>query len=85
MTNTLAYLGTHLIKTIKCLPFSLTGRYNIQHNDTQYKGLFVTLTNTQSLRKCRYTKCRILCLVMLNVVMLSVIILSVVAPLQRQG
>jgi hypothetical protein len=58
------------------------------HNDTQHKGLYVTLSIAILCHsaECHYGECRVLLTVMLNVimlcvVMLSVVMLSVVAPL----
>jgi hypothetical protein len=53
---------------------------DIQLNDTQHKGLFVTLSVKPLCfnAECHYTECRVLFTVMLNVIMLSVILLNVV-------
>ena len=56
---------------------------DILHNDTQQKGLFVTISrgNTQhssKLMECHYAEFHILFIVMLIVIMLSVIMINVI-------
>jgi hypothetical protein len=53
---------------------------DIQHNDTQYKGLTSDAQHNNALPQCHYIGCRVLSIVMLGVTMLSVVMVSVVAP-----